>query len=182
MVRDNIKQILLTRFTPSEQTLKSIALKLNKISTLTILQKLLQDALLAESIAVFETNVDQFLTTDKPPRLNKVCIRSDPIYAKTNRHPNHPHLWRRANVIGQACEFDYSGVQACKALKAEGYRVVLVNSNPATIMTDPEFADATYVEPLTVQTVEMILQAEASRRDLAHGWRPDGAESGRSRS
>ena len=52
-------------------------------------------------------------------------------------------------VIGQACEFDYSGTQACKVLKAEGYRVVLVNSNPATIMTDPEFADATYVEPLT---------------------------------
>ena len=52
-------------------------------------------------------------------------------------------------VIGQGCEFDYSGVQACKALRAEGYRIVLVNSNPATIMTDPEFADATYVEPLT---------------------------------
>src|SRR5947209_6550888 len=52
-------------------------------------------------------------------------------------------------VIGQACEFDYSGTQACKALKAEGYEVVLVNSNPATIMTDPEFADRTYVEPLT---------------------------------
>src|SRR5688572_27783745 len=52
-------------------------------------------------------------------------------------------------VIGQACEFDYSGVQACKALRAEGFEVVLVNSNPATIMTDPEFADRTYVEPLT---------------------------------
>ena len=51
-------------------------------------------------------------------------------------------------VIGQACEFDYSGTQACRVLRAEGYRVVLVNSNPATIMTDPEFADATYVEPL----------------------------------
>ena len=51
-------------------------------------------------------------------------------------------------VIGQACEFDYSGTQACKALKAEGYRVVLVNSNPATIMTDPESADRTYIEPL----------------------------------
>ena len=63
-------------------------------------------------------------------------------------------------VIGQACEFDYSGVQACKALKAEGYRVILINSNPATIMTDPEFADATYIEPLTVDTVEMILQTE----------------------
>src|SRR5215472_10836111 len=57
-------------------------------------------------------------------------------------------------VIGQACEFDYSGTQACRVLRADGYRVVLVNSNPATIMTDPEFADATYVEPLDVETVE----------------------------
>ncbi|MCU0511748.1 MAG: carbamoyl-phosphate synthase large subunit [Anaerolineae bacterium] len=63
-------------------------------------------------------------------------------------------------VIGQACEFDYSGVQACKALRAQGYRVVLVNSNPATIMTDPEFADATYVEPLTVEICEQIIAAE----------------------
>ena len=63
-------------------------------------------------------------------------------------------------VIGQACEFDYSGAQACKALKAEGYRVVLVNSNPATIMTDPELADATYVEPLTPEVVERIIAQE----------------------
>src|SRR5919206_393903 len=63
-------------------------------------------------------------------------------------------------VIGQACEFDYSGTQACKALKEEGYRVVLVNSNPATIMTDPEFADRTYVEPITADVVERILEAE----------------------
>jgi carbamoyl-phosphate synthase large subunit len=63
-------------------------------------------------------------------------------------------------VIGQACEFDYSGVQACKALRAQGYRVVLVNSNPATIMTDPEFADATYVEPLTVEICEQIIARE----------------------
>jgi len=63
-------------------------------------------------------------------------------------------------VIGQACEFDYSGTQACKALRALGYRVVLVNSNPATIMTDPEFADATYVEPLTVDAVERVIAAE----------------------
>src|SRR5512134_3957426 len=63
-------------------------------------------------------------------------------------------------IIGQACEFDYSGVQACKALKAEGYRVILINSNPATIMTDPEFADATYVEPLTVEIVEKVIAAE----------------------
>ncbi|MDC4227060.1 MAG: hypothetical protein MPW15_23165 [Candidatus Manganitrophus sp.] len=52
-------------------------------------------------------------------------------------------------VIGQACEFDYSGAQACKALREEGYRVILVNSNPATIMTDPDMADATYIEPIT---------------------------------
>jgi len=63
-------------------------------------------------------------------------------------------------VIGQACEFDYSGVQACKALRREGYRVILVNSNPATIMTDPEFADATYVEPLTPEIVEKIIAVE----------------------
>jgi carbamoyl-phosphate synthase large subunit len=63
-------------------------------------------------------------------------------------------------VIGQACEFDYSGTQACRVLKREGYRVVLVNSNPATIMTDPEFADATYVEPLVPEVVEKILEKE----------------------
>src|ERR671917_2412081 len=63
-------------------------------------------------------------------------------------------------VIGQACEFDYSGVQACKALRADGYRVVLVNSNPATIMTDPETADATYIEPITVATVAEIIRRE----------------------
>jgi carbamoyl-phosphate synthase large subunit len=63
-------------------------------------------------------------------------------------------------IIGQACEFDYSGVQACKALKAEGYRVILVNSNPATIMTDPEVADATYVEPITPEFVEKIIEKE----------------------
>ena len=63
-------------------------------------------------------------------------------------------------VIGQACEFDYSGTQACKALKEEGYRVVLVNSNPATIMTDPEFADVTYIEPLNLEILEKIIAAE----------------------
>ncbi len=63
-------------------------------------------------------------------------------------------------VIGQACEFDYSGAQACKALKEEGYRVILVNSNPATIMTDPEMADATYIEPVTWQVVEKIIEKE----------------------
>ena len=63
-------------------------------------------------------------------------------------------------VIGQACEFDYSGVQACKALKEEGYRVVLVNSNPATIMTDPDFADSTYIEPINHETVARIIEKE----------------------
>ena len=63
-------------------------------------------------------------------------------------------------VIGQACEFDYSGVQACKALKAEGYRVILVNSNPATIMTDPGLADATYIEPITPDMVAKIIEKE----------------------
>ena len=63
-------------------------------------------------------------------------------------------------VIGQACEFDYSGTQACKALKEEGYRIVLVNSNPATIMTDPGVADATYVEPITPDFVAKIIEKE----------------------
>ena len=63
-------------------------------------------------------------------------------------------------IIGQACEFDYSGTQACKALKEEGYRVILVNSNPATIMTDPELADATYIEPITPEVVAKIIAKE----------------------
>jgi len=67
-------------------------------------------------------------------------------------------------VIGQACEFDYSGTQACKALKEEGYRVILVNSNPATIMTDPELADATYIEPITPEIVAKIIAHERSER------------------
>src|SRR3990172_10031 len=63
-------------------------------------------------------------------------------------------------IIGQGCEFDYSGTQATKALKEEGYEVVLVNSNPATIMTDPQFADRTYIEPITPEVVEMIIERE----------------------
>src|SRR5262245_28721766 len=63
-------------------------------------------------------------------------------------------------VIGQACEFDYSGTQACKALRADGYRIVLVNSNPATIMTDPELADATYIEPITPEIVAKVIERE----------------------
>ena len=63
-------------------------------------------------------------------------------------------------VISQACEFDYSGTQACKALKEEGFEVVLVNSNPATIMTDPEMADRTYIEPITPEILEKIIERE----------------------
>src|SRR3990167_6926721 len=63
-------------------------------------------------------------------------------------------------IIGQACEFDYSGTQACKALREEGYVVVLINSNPATIMTDPQTADATYIEPITVEFLEKVIQIE----------------------
>ena len=59
-------------------------------------------------------------------------------------------------IIGQACEFDYSGTQACKALRDEGYKVVLINSNPATIMTDPDIADKTYIEPITLEVLEKI--------------------------
>src|SRR5438874_11975254 len=68
-------------------------------------------------------------------------------------------------VIGQACEFDYSGTQACKALKAEGYRIVLVNSNPATIMTDPAFSDRTYIEPITPEAVRKIIRKERDRAE-----------------
>ena len=63
-------------------------------------------------------------------------------------------------VIGQACEFDYSGAQACKVLKSQGYKIILVNSNPATIMTDPEFADKTYIEPLSPEFVAKIIKKE----------------------
>src|SRR5580700_7067920 len=76
------------------------------------------------------------------PRRNVLVIGSGPI------------------VIGQAAEFDYAGVQACRALREEGHRVVLVNSNPATIMTDPEVADAVYLEPLTVKSIEAIIARE----------------------
>ena len=70
-------------------------------------------------------------------------------------------------VIGQACEFDYSGTQACRVLRAEGIRVILVNSNPATIMTDPEFADATYIEPITPEVIEKIIAHEKPDAVLA---------------
>ena len=73
-------------------------------------------------------------------------------------------------IIGQACEFDYSGTQACKALREEGYKVILVNSNPATIMTDPEFADVTYIEPLTIDILEKIIAKEKPASDFSGLW------------
>ncbi len=79
-------------------------------------------------------------------------------------------------IIGQACEFDYSGTQACKALKAEGYRIILVNSNPATIMTDPELADATYIEPITPEMVAKIIEAERPDAAAADHGRADRAQ------
>jgi len=81
-------------------------------------------------------------------------------------------------VIGQACEFDYSGTQALKALKEEGYRVILVNSNPATIMTDPDFADRTYVEPITVDIVEKVIVKERPDALLPTLGGADGTECG----
>ncbi len=84
-------------------------------------------------------------------------------------------------VIGQACEFDYSGTQACRVLREEGIRVSLINSNPATIMTDPEFADATYIEPITAEYVEKVLAGPGrpripGGRTAGHSGRPDRAE------
>ena len=79
-------------------------------------------------------------------------------------------------IIGQACEFDYSGAQACKALREEGYKVILVNSNPATIMTDPEMADVTYIEPITWQVVEKIIEKERPDAHPADHGRPDRAQ------
>ena len=74
-------------------------------------------------------------------------------------------------IIGQACEFDYSGTQACKALKDEGYKVILINSNPATIMTDPGVADKTYIEPITLEVLEKILKKEKPNAILTNnGW------------
>ena len=80
-------------------------------------------------------------------------------------------------VIRQASEFDYSGTQACRVLKEEGYRVILANSNPATIMTDPSFADATYVEPLDLQILEKIIEKE--RPDAVHLAAPVSRETDR---
>ena len=81
-------------------------------------------------------------------------------------------------VIGQACEFDYSGTQGVRALRAEGFEVVLVNSNPATIMTDPELAERTYVEPLTVEVMREDHRQGAARRAAADAGRADRAQPG----
>jgi hypothetical protein len=78
-------------------------------------------------------------------------------------------------VIGQAAEFDYSGTQAARALREEGYEVILVNSNPATIMTDPEIADRTYIEPVTPEFVELVIDRR-SRTPCSHDGRADGAQ------
>jgi len=80
--------------------------------------------------------------------------------AQAHGHREHPDHRAGPIVIGQACEFDYSGAQACKALREEGYRVILVNSNPATIMTDPEMADAIYIEPINARTLARIIEKE----------------------
>ncbi len=76
--------------------------------------------------------------------------------AQTYRYQTHLVIGSGPIVIGQACEFDYSGAQACKVLKEDGYEVILVNSNPATIMTDPGLADRTYVEPITAEFIERV--------------------------
>lgn len=78
-------------------------------------------------------------------------------------------------VIGQACEFDYSGTQACKALRSLGYKIVLVNSNPATIMTDPGTADVTYIEPLNLEMMTQIIEKRETRCLAAKPGRPNGS-------
>ena len=85
-------------------------------------------------------------------------------------------------VIGQACEFDYAGCQALKVLREDGFRTIVVNSNPATIMTDPGFADRTYLEPLDVEARRRRARARAARRAAADDGRPDGAQPRRSSS
>src|SRR3954453_11702770 len=104
-------------------------------------------------------------TTPRPARGRTTrCTSSTAFWRPSVPRRNDIHkiliLGSGPIVIGQAAEFDYSGVQACKVLREEGYEVVLVNSNPATIMTDPEFADRTYVEPLTPESVAAIIERE----------------------
>src|SRR5687768_13241594 len=96
-------------------------------------------------------------TADRGPRIATVAVTTMPKRTDIKRVLV---IGSGPIVIGQACEFDYSGTQACKALRAEGLEVVLVNSNPATIMTDPEIADRTYVEPLTPEVLAKIIEKE----------------------
>jgi carbamoyl-phosphate synthase large subunit len=95
-----------------------------------------------------------------PPRARACTRQTEPTMPKRTDIQSIMIIGAGPIVIGQACEFDYSGTQACKALKAEGYRIILVNSNPATIMTDPDLADATYVEPITPEIVAKIIAKE----------------------
>src|SRR5690606_24491780 len=109
-------------------------------------------------------------TTPRPPPARKTAITCST--ALSGRSRGAPSMPKRTDissiliigagpiVIGQACEFDYSGTQACKSLKEDGYRIILVNSNPAAIMTDPGLADATYVEPITPATDAKIIELE----------------------
>jgi carbamoyl-phosphate synthase large subunit len=98
--------------------------------------------------------------TEKPVRRLALRTKAKPWMPKRTDISSILIIGAGPIVIGQACEFDYSGTQACKALKAEGYRIVLVNSNPATIMTDPDLADATYIEPITPEIVAKIIEKE----------------------
>ena len=115
-----------------------------------------------------ETVTGAAVARDRPAP-DELTPRRLPNVAQTRRHPDDPGDRVGPIVIGQACEFDYSGTQGCKALREEGYRVVLVNSNPATIMTDPETADRTYVEPMTVETLEKII-ARSARTRCCRRW------------
>src|SRR5262245_5774652 len=116
------------------------------------------------------------VTAPVPFDTNRTTFREFPLPSGGCDVGNRAFMPRRADIdtiliigagpiiIGQACEFDYSGTQAVKALKAEGYRIVLVNSNPATIMTDPGLADATYIEPITPEIVARIIEHEKAER------------------
>ncbi len=103
-------------------------------------------------------------------------MRHSKPHAKRHQYPQNPPHRLRPDRHRPGCEFDYSGAQACKALREEGYEVVLVNSNPATIMTDPEFADRTYIEPITPEVVEKIIEQGEAGRAAADPRRPDGAQ------
>ena len=143
-------------------------------------------------VNLYDRTVEGLVLRDVPGRLRAVPPRGGPGPARlalsvrpvpgAGRVPKRTDIQRiliigsGPIVIGQAAEFDYSGVQACKVLMEEGYEVVLVNSNPATIMTDPEFATATYIEPLTPETVAAVIERERPDALLGDARRPDRAE------